>query len=464
MTSRLIGVLFTLGCAALSALSWWHSWPWLADDQPFPDIGGRRNDNPAAEVLQTLSLCGLFVAYLYVLVRWSRFQLTPRTVMLIAVAPALLMLAALPVNSNDVFAYLSFGRIAAVHGANPYIHTYSEFPDDFSRYVTWNLRMGYGPFMLPPLMLAGWLSVHSVVLAIFALKAMWLVTHVCNCIVLYQILKGWRGDPVFGLFLFAVNPLILLEQLGNGHNDGLMILAGLLAIWAVQRKRFVAALLLALVAALVKLPGAIFGAAILAYLVRNGEWRRAALGIAAGVALMVPLAIIFFPDLDAVRPMTLSGFYLTNSLHVLPIEGLSQHGGRLGIRATAEEIFAIDRTSSALLLVAFCAWRSCYIRNMESLVGELAHVFLALLIGYVAWFFPWYATWVVPLAAMVSSVRLRWAIVAYSWSVLALYAFPRVLLDEVPFHGVWEILRLLIAHAVPLIVLFRMSPNDVGRE
>jgi len=464
VSSRIIGVLFALGCAALTAVSWSHSWPWLSNDQPFPDIGGRRNDNPAAEVLQTLSLCWLFVAYLYVLVRWSRFQWTPRTVTLMAVAPVALMLAALPVNSNDVFAYLSFGRIAAVHGANPYTHTYSEFADDFSGYVTWDLRMGYGPFMLPPLMLAGWLSVHSVVLAIFALKAMWVVTHVCNCIVLYQILKRWRGDPAFGLFLYAVNPLILLEQIGNGHNDGLMILAGLMAIWAVQRKRFVAALLLALLAALVKLPGAIFGAAILAYLARNGEWQRAAIGITAGVALLIPLAIIFFPDLDAVRPMTLSGFYLTNSLHVLPIDGLREHGGRWGIRAAAEEFFAIDRTISAVLFVGFCAWRSRYIRNMESLVGELGYVFLALLIGYIAWFFPWYAAWVVPLAAMVSCVRLRWAIVAYSWSVLALYAFPRVMLDDVPFHGVWEVLRILLAHAVPLIVLFRISPDGVGRE
>jgi hypothetical protein len=71
-------------------------------------------------------------------------------------------------------------------------------------------------------------------------------------------------------------------------------------------------------------------------------------------------------------------------------------------------------------------------------------------------------TWVVPLVAMAGSVRLRWAIVAYSWSVLALYAFPRMVLDEVPFHAAWEVLRLLIAHAVPLIVLFRVSRRPSG--
>jgi alpha-1,6-mannosyltransferase len=316
--------------------------------------------------------------------------------------------------------------------------------------------------MLLPFMLAAWVSVHSVLLAIVALKAMWLLTHACTCAVLYRMLKGWRGDPAFGLFLVAMNPLILLEQITNGHNDGLMTLAGLLAVWAVQRERFVAGLLLALLAALVKLPGAFFGAAILVYLVRRGEWRRAAVGVAACVALTIPVAIILFPDVDAVRPTTLSGFYLTNSFHVLSLEGLSRHGARWGVQTGIEDLFAADRAISLILLVAFAAWRSLHIRNIDSLVRELAYLFLALLIGYTAWFFPWYVTWVVPLAALVSSARLRRAIVAYSWSVLALYAFPRVMLDEIPFHAVAEVVRILIAHAVPLLVLFRVSRSPGG--
>jgi hypothetical protein len=42
--------------------------------------------------------------------------------------------------------------------------------------------------------------------------------------------------------------------------------------------------------------------------------------------------------------------------------------------------------------------------------------------------------------------------------VLALYAFPRVMLDDVPFHAAWEVLRILIAHGVLLIVLFGGAP------
>lgn len=70
------------------------------------------------------------------------------------------------------------------------------------------------------------------------------------------------------------------------------------------------------------------------------------------------MAIIFFPDLEALRPMTRNhGAFLTNSLHLLPIEWLSQHGASWEIRAGFEELFAADRLISGTLLLAFCGWR-----------------------------------------------------------------------------------------------------------
>jgi hypothetical protein len=42
--SRTVGFLFALGCTALTAINWWHSWPSLSDGHPFVAIGGRRGD------------------------------------------------------------------------------------------------------------------------------------------------------------------------------------------------------------------------------------------------------------------------------------------------------------------------------------------------------------------------------------------------------------------------------------
>ena len=454
MSIRTFALLFSLGCAVLTAISWLHSWPALAAGRQWFDLGGGLHSNPWLDALQFATLSGLFALYLSVLIRWRRFQLNARTLALMGIAPGLLAFAALPANSNDSLFYVAMGRILVVHGANPYSHTYSEFQDDFSAYFGWDLPMPYGPVSLPPLMLAGWLSTSSIVLSIFALKLVWLLVHLCNCAVVYRVLTRKGADAAFGLFLFGFSPLILLEQVANGHNDGLMVLGGLLAISAVQRGRAVAALLLALCAAFVKIPGAMFWAAILVFLIRQGEWRRAAIGAAASAGLVVLTAAVFFDDRSAVLALTDSASPLlsTNSFHHLLISFVAEYGPRFGIAMELPEIFSVDRWMSSAVLLGFCVWRATYIRTFESLLCELAHLFLALMVAHAIWFMPWYVTWVVPLAALTASEGLRWGIVAYSGSALMLYGFPRYLITQAPFHQAWAAIRIFVAHA-PVLAL-----------
>src|SRR5262245_21312323 len=102
--------------------------------------------------------------------------------------------------------------------------------------------MPYGPAILPVFIIAGWASQISVVGSIFALKLIWGLAHAANCYLLYRILKHRGQDPAFGVFLYGLNPLILLELLANGHNDGALIFCGLLSLYLIQREKFGAAL------------------------------------------------------------------------------------------------------------------------------------------------------------------------------------------------------------------------------
>jgi alpha-1,6-mannosyltransferase len=433
-----------------------NSWPALAEGHAWSDLEGGYY-RPRLEALHAATLFCLFALYGFVLIRWRRFGLTPRAVALIGLAPALLSLVALPTDSTDILFYLAQGRLLVIHGANPYAHTAYEFPDDFSPYFGWNVPMPYGPVSLPPFMLAAWLSTTSVVLSILALKLIWLLVHVCSCAVLYGVLLRKRADAAYGLFLFGLSPLILVEQVGNGHNDGLMVLFGLLAIAAVQRGRPVAALPLALCAAFVKIPGAVFWVAILILLLRQGEWRRAAVGTVACAGLTVLMAVPFFGDPNAALAVANRGMWLksTNSLHDLVIAFLTEYGPSFGGSIGLPEIFIADRWIAGVLLLAFSVWRATHIRTLESLVRELAYLFLAYLVGFTAWFHPWYVTWLVPLAALTAADRLRNAIVAYSGSTLALYAFPGYLLTQARFHQAWAAIRILVAHAPVLALVTR---------
>lgn len=407
-----------------------------------------------------MALACLFGLYFFCLFNWERMQFTAREVIGIGFLQGVIAWIALPANSTDIFGYIGLGRIAGIYGANPYTHTYSEFADLYSPYIEWNITMPYGPALLPVIMGAGWLSQHGVLLSVFSLKFIWLLTHCLNCRLLYQLLKAWGQSPVFGLFVFGLNPLLLLEQIANGHNDGALILFGLLAIWALQRRWHAAAILLALLSALVKLPGIFFFLAVLIYLWRKRDWRALAQGLLGSAVLLIALKFTLFPTKDALLSLTNVGNYTKNSLHtflIVPALKLSiQQGWSFGY----ETLYAIDRRIFSGLFLAFCAWRCWRIRELQSLVQEVAFLFMGLLIGYAAWFFPWYAAWLVPLAALTESVQLRWAILVFSWTSLALYAFPHNLIELSSLHWLWMGLRISIAHLIPLVFVFQALKRE----
>ena len=128
--------------------------------------------------------------------------------------------------------------------------------------------------------------------------------------------------------------------------------------------------------------------------------------------------------------------------------------------------YRLDRGVFSILFFGFCGWRCWRIRELSDLIQELAFLFLGLLIGYATWFFPWYVAWLVPLAALVESARLRWAILAYAWSALALYAFPHQLIGLSPYHWFWAALRISIVHLLPMGLLLRfiIEPAATQRE
>jgi hypothetical protein len=77
-------------------------------------------------------------------------------------------------------------------------------------------------------------------------------------------------------------------------------------------------------------------------------------------------------------------------------------------------------------------------------------VLLILLLGYAVSVYPWYMVWLLPIAALTDSERLRRTIAVSSSAVLALYAFPSALVEHAPGHSAWSALRLGMAFGVPI--------------
>jgi len=467
-SSWLYGLLVAAGYLALALIHWRHSWAPLSQGYAFPDLGASPKSNPLLECGQTISLLFLFALYLLALINWERRGFSVREIIAIGVLPGLFSFSALPANSTDILAYTALGRVASVHGANPYLHTYSEFADSFSPFVEWDITMPYGPVTLLVFIVAGWVSIYSVLGAVFTLKLIWLATHCANCYLIYRILQSRRSDtaldPAFGLFLYGLSPLALLELVANGHNDGLLIFFGLSAVYALQRRRHGVALWLALLSALVKLPGVFILASVAVYLMWRREWRGLKLGLLGCASSLLILKVTLFPTAESLLSMANTGSHTQNSLHHLLIGAVQEIGGRLGMAIHYEKIYALDRRLFSALFVGFCLWRWSRLRSLSGLTRELAYIFSALLIGHAAWFFPWYVVWLLPFAALTDSARLRWAIIVFSYTALALYAFPDFIVTEAPQHRVWATLRIAVAHIPPLVLMVRAFRSDTERD
>lgn len=151
----------------------------------------------------------------------------------------LVLSPALP--SDDIFSYILYGRISAVHHANPLITTPATFTGDpFLPLVFWrNTRSVYGPAWL---LLSGGLSLlaqalgGSLVVYVLLFKLLGLLAHLANTLLIWRILG--RLAPrrqLSGTLLYAWNPLCLLEFCASGHNDVVMLTLLLLGVYCLLR-------------------------------------------------------------------------------------------------------------------------------------------------------------------------------------------------------------------------------------
>jgi hypothetical protein len=428
-----------------------NSLPALNAGRVPPDLGYSVDASPTLQLLQILCLAYLFIVYGLALWNWRRLNVNRHTLAWSIAVVSLLAWTLLPADSSDVLEYIGFGRLAAVYHVSPYLHTYSELTDAFAPYVTWDDPMPYGPVVLPVFAIAGIVSEHHVLAAIYVIKFAWLLIHLLSAWLIYRLARPLVPDPAYAVFLFAFNPLILLEQIGNAHNDGLLILFGLLAIVALQRGREGLAVPLALLSALVKISGLFWLAAVVTLLIRRRSWRALARGAGASLAGLAVVFLLVPGFASQLTVMNTQARYSEDSLHSVLIEGVAAFSRALNSTWDYDELFQVDRLIFSALFILVCVWRFGAIRDVRSLIRELGHVFLFLLLGYAASVYPWYTAWLLPIAALTDSGRLRRTITLFSATSLGLYAFPYSVLEQPSGHSGWSVLRLGLVFVLPIL-------------
>jgi alpha-1,6-mannosyltransferase len=385
--------------AAATALVYagWVAWvPLLPHnlDTPALDLGkitGYTWPSAAGYLAIVLTLFGLY-ALGYGVVAASRQPV--RTWWLFATA-ALFgaeLLLVYPATAADVFGYIAAGQLLAAHHVNPLVVPPVAFSHD--RIVAYLVYPGepsqYGPLWVALSGAIASLTRADLLQGVLAYKLVGVAAHLANGAVIYQIaarLTGGATRARVSAYLFLWNPLLLWEMVGNAHNDGLMLLFGLIGIWLFVSGRDLLALACLSLGALIKLPIALIGPVMFVGVLRR-NWVRAIEAALIGLALAVVVYRPFWAGPQTLSPLQRTDLFTASlgavlRLAVLPVFGFDQANSVA--RTVSLTAFSVVAVGSVVL--AFDAET-----DTERLRPGYWTLLGALLL-LTTWFQAWYVVW-----------------------------------------------------------------------
>lgn len=361
-----------------------------------------------------LFYAGLWLALaLYVCVLAGARSLTAPTVAAAIAGAHLLFALAPPILSQDAFSYIAYARLDVVHSLSPYTHSPSDVPSDavYPFAGSKDLTSVYGPLFT---VLTFPLAKISVPAAFWTLKAAAALASLGVVALVWWCAQRLGRDPRLPALAVGLNPLVLVHVVGGAHNDAqtvLLWMGGVAALVAARPPREAVAGVITAASGAVKA-----SAGLVAPFMLIGARRRWALiaGATAGTLAVVAVSVIAFGG-DALESLgVLSDNQSRTSRWSIPQRTADALASLTG--GSAESIADYTRaTFAALFVVALALLLRSAWRGRSEHAGWLAPAgwaTLALLVAS-AWLVPWYAIWLMPLAALAGDRRLLVASVAF---------------------------------------------------
>jgi hypothetical protein len=382
-----------------------------------------------------------------------------------------------PLALTDLFNYINYGRMEVVHNLNPYttIPILEPHNDPSFMLSNWHeLLSPYGPlftlltFIVVPLGVAG---------SFWALKGILMLASLATILLVWKCARLLGRDPLRAIALVGLNPIVLVWGLGGDHNDFLMVVCIMLGFYLLllARSRANGRASDASSKGAARPRGVPGGLSWL--LVRSWLLPLSALELGAGAAFVTAVAIK--ASAAVLIPVVLAGLLRAPRALVqmllgmlvagvivgaasllafgLHIPDLSTQGSLvtsesvpnlIGLAAGAGGESSGLRQALSVVLVALvfaCAWfawggrRGANVKGgaqggLERAIAASGWASVALLVT-LSWVLPWYVVWVLPLAALSSSRRLRTtALVLGAYLIVAWAPASGGLWDTLNFH------------------------------
>ncbi len=355
-----------------------------------------------------------YTLFVLAALRGARLAARPLILLIAGVAAAVAFLMP-PLLSTDSYANVSHGRLFVLYGQNPYVfgpETLAHGSDPVARFLIWDAPTIYGPLWTwIEISVAALLRHSGVWTQVLAMKLVEAGALVATALAGRSITARLApGRENVTLLAIGLNPMLLLEGPGSGHND-LVCFAFLLwgAALFFRRNYLAAALCLGLSVSIKPVTLALLPWAFLEYArLEHGRSGRQMLGalVAAPLLVLLPLVLFFAPlwagpETTASAQLRMSFMqgetYLTRTatLH----SWFAAHGLGPGLGTLLTSL--IQNWMLVLLYAALTVW----LWRAPRLGGWLL-AWAVFSVGVMFLFlkppFPWYVTWFWPICL------LRW--------------------------------------------------------
>ena len=162
----------------------------------------------------------------------------------------------IPNNSQDIYYYLSVGRLDSRYGVNSYEQKLEEVQGNYleDEIVQSSEPLGttfvYGPLWYLICKIFGKMPINSSAMMMVIFKLCILMIHLLNTYLIYKTSRN--KNKIRNTLIYALNPLIIFEGLINAHNDVFLLNTVLFAFYFKKKDKIPIAVLFLSLGALIK--------------------------------------------------------------------------------------------------------------------------------------------------------------------------------------------------------------------
>ncbi|MEP0917780.1 hypothetical protein NC981_13185 [Leptolyngbya sp. DQ-M1] len=367
--------------------------------------------------VEFFALCGLYLVWL---IRFRSKTIAANFAELLKPASLFLAVSWLshPVT-NDIYLYLQYG-LMSLNGVNPYLTKARDFGSSLSNLVDWNYSSTYGAVSLLFFLIPAKLAEINLLLGVYGFKLICLVFHILNSYLIWRILetKAYRDKVTLA---YLLSPVLLFEQVAEAHLD-IFLCTVLIAIdQLLKTRRYLLALVATGIGFLTKTLPIIWIPLIGVFLIRQRRWQMIGKFLLISSIAVLVLSFTLLPSIAAWK-----------SLVNPAVEGLragSWHSlleiilMRTSVPSSTQETILTSFHRFTIILFAIYYAITLYriYRNRsileERLMVEIGWVTLALFTVATPWYQPWYATVLLPIAALNLQAPI-FAIASFAFSLI----------------------------------------------